>query len=166
MPNPFRYPFNKKKPNPIAAVYAGPEEMARRNRPDPTEPMEEVYAGPPEPVLAEDEPEQTNPQNINPPAMTVYAGPGMPTGGLSLQSLMAQMKPSTEAPEQMLDGPGMVGQETVGVCPNCGRAFSAWMKYCPECGTLQEWEPVCPGCGAVVPRDAKFCPECGRGLQA
>ena len=41
-----KYPFNKQKKDPAAAVYAGPEYFARRNGQRPEEEGLDVYAGP------------------------------------------------------------------------------------------------------------------------
>ncbi len=41
-----KYPFNKQKKDPAAAVYAGPEYFARRNGQKPEEEVLDVYAGP------------------------------------------------------------------------------------------------------------------------
>ena len=215
------YPKNKKKRNlgPIDAVYAGPRQMARfGSRRDP---MEEVYAGPPEPI--DDEPtvdpgelpvEPERPSDDEPtvepreaPAMLVYAGPqqmsaqfqnvapmmavyagpqqmnmqnpmmmayaGPQANGIGFLSMAEQMKQAAEkyaadpTSEPMVDGPDSINwaakpkEEKVGVCPTCGAELFSRVKYCPECGALQEWEAVCPCCGATVAKDAKFCPECG-----
>ena len=64
-----KYPFNKQKKNPAAAVYAGPEYFARRNGQRPEEEVLDVYAGP---EYFED---RLTPPEDEEKYNTIYAGP-------------------------------------------------------------------------------------------
>lgn len=79
-----KYPFNKQKKNPAAAVYAGPEYFARRNGQRPEEEVLDVYAGPeyfedrltpPEEIGKTFEEDAPLPPEDEEKYNTVYAGP-------------------------------------------------------------------------------------------
>ena len=79
-----KYPFNKQKKNPAAAVYAGPEYFARRNGKKPEEEVLDVYAGPeyfedqltpPEEIKKTFEEDAPLPPEDEEQYNTVYAGP-------------------------------------------------------------------------------------------
>lgn len=47
-------------------------------------------------------------------------------------------------------------------CPNCGKANSAGVKFCSDCGGKMEVAQVpCVKCAANLREGAKFCSECG-----
>ena len=47
-------------------------------------------------------------------------------------------------------------------CPNCGKANTAGVKFCSDCGGKMEVAQVpCVKCGANLREGAKFCSECG-----
>lgn len=79
-----KYPFNKQKKNPAAAVYAGPEYFARRNGQRPEEEVLDVYAGPeyfedrltpPEEIGKTFEEDAPLPPEDEEKYNTIYAGP-------------------------------------------------------------------------------------------
>ena len=79
-----KYPFNKQKKNPAAAVYAGPEYFARRNGQRPEEEVLDVYAGPeyfedrltpPEEIGKTFEEDVPLPPEDEEKYNTIYAGP-------------------------------------------------------------------------------------------
>jgi hypothetical protein len=61
-----------------------------------------------------------------------------------------------------------VGAASTGgtVCPSCGFANPAGLKFCGECGTKLEAPPSgkCSACGAQNAPGMKFCGECGNKL--
>ena len=82
-----KYPFNKQKKDPAAAVYAGPEYFARRNGQRPEEEVLDVYAGPeffedqltpPEEIRKTFEEDAPLPPEDEEQYNTVYAGPEPP----------------------------------------------------------------------------------------
>ena len=79
-----KYPFNKQKKDPAAAVYAGPEYFARRNGQRPEEEVLDVYAGPeffedqltpPEEIRKTFEEDAPLPPEDEEQYNTIYAGP-------------------------------------------------------------------------------------------
>lgn len=79
-----KYPFNKQKKDPAAAVYAGPEYFARRNGQRPEEEVLDVYAGPeffedrltpPEEIGKTFEEDAPLPPEDEEKYNTIYAGP-------------------------------------------------------------------------------------------
>ena len=79
-----KYPFNKQKKNPAAAVYAGPEYFARWNGQRPEEEVLDVYAGPeyfedqltpPEEIGKTFEEDAPLPPEDEEKYNTIYAGP-------------------------------------------------------------------------------------------
>lgn len=83
------YPFNKRKTDPPAAVYAGPEYFRRRSGGKPEGEVLDVYAGPEffeEPPEKPDFPEEDAP--LPPEEAPVYAGPEPSSSGEERASLV------------------------------------------------------------------------------
>ena len=55
------------------------------------------------------------------------------------------------------------------VCPQCGSAVMAGMRFCGNCGQVMLQAPAgvaCPSCGSPVAPGTKFCGECGAIIQS
>jgi len=52
------------------------------------------------------------------------------------------------------------------VCPACGKANGADMKFCSECGGKLETDKIICTCGAQLAPGTKFCSACGSKLEA
>jgi DNA-directed RNA polymerase subunit RPC12/RpoP len=55
------------------------------------------------------------------------------------------------------------------VCPQCGSAVIAGMRFCGNCGQVMPQAPsgaACPSCGSLVAPGTKFCGECGAIIQS
>ena len=64
--------------------------------------------------------------------------------------------------EQASGGSGSGGQAASVPCPTCGKANTAGVKFCSDCGGKMEVAQVpCVKCGADLREGAKFCSECG-----
>ncbi len=51
------------------------------------------------------------------------------------------------------------------VCSKCGVTLTKGIKYCPNCGSLQEEKSsnviICKDCKQEIPSDSSYCPNCG-----
>ncbi len=159
--------WRKKKQAAITGVYAGPEEMLKRNEVE----MKDVYAGPvgdPEPEEPEQIPEEAKNDAVMAP---VYAGPEF-----FERNDRAEMKLVYAGPERMRSrtervyagpdpslmmaayaGPEAMGSDRPG-------AMRPYPENHAEPEIIPEGMRRCPTCGNVVPKSSPFCIECGADL--
>jgi len=80
---------------------------------------------------------------------TAGAGVGLGAGVAMGKAMADSMNSSQTQPSQPST-----------ICPSCGAAVPAGVKFCHECGNPMGSDK-CISCGKPIPKGAAFCPECG-----